>query len=164
MPLILPENDVESHKLPGQDSVNQLPVTKGKGKGKGKQVQVNKLSRSELFVVCLYLCMLSLINRAINEKISASSFYPGRGDNAHPLARLDPEDNMHHTPDVDDENSETEDDSDDENAVELALKAPNKFSESLAIEVSSRCFGTHPYLLLTAVTEALVDSTRWFPA
>ena len=97
---------------------------------------------------------------AINEKISASSFYPGCGDNAHPLAHLNAKDNMHHTPDVDDKNSETEDDLDDENALKLALKAPNKFLESLAIEVSSQCFRTHPYPLLTAVTEALVDSTR----
>ena len=72
MPLILPENDVETQKLPGKDSANQLPVTKGKGKG--KQVQVNKLSRSELFVVCLYLCMLSLINMPSTKKFQHRLF------------------------------------------------------------------------------------------
>jgi hypothetical protein len=72
---------------------------------------------------------------SLNEKNSASSFYPGRGDDSHVLARLDKAN--FHAPPVDDENSETDDDSmEDDNTVEFALKQPNKFSESLAIEVS----------------------------
>lgn len=71
------------------------------------------------------------------ENFSASSFYPGRGDNTHPLAHLDQGKSVFHTPDVDDDDSETEEDpTDDEPAVELSLKHPSKFSESLAIEVS----------------------------
>ena len=70
----------------------------------------------------------------LNEKNSASSFYPGRGDDSHLLARLD---NAFHTPEVDDDGFVTDNDSIvDDDAVELALQAPNKFSESLAIEVS----------------------------
>jgi hypothetical protein len=62
------------------------------------------------------------------------SFYPGRGDNSHVLARLN---NAFHTPEVDDEGFETDGDlTDDDETVELALQAPNKFTESLAIEVS----------------------------
>ncbi|KAF8269738.1 hypothetical protein EI94DRAFT_909378 [Lactarius quietus] len=64
-----------------------------------------------------------------------SSFYPGRGDHSHALARLDPALSTFHTPDVDDDGSLTEDDPvEDDHAVELALKFPNKFSESLAVE------------------------------
>jgi hypothetical protein len=72
---------------------------------------------------------------SLNEKNSVSSFYPGCGDDSHILARLDKAN--FHAPPVDDENSETDDNSmEDDNTVEFALKQPNKFSESLAIEVS----------------------------
>jgi hypothetical protein len=68
---------------------------------------------------------------------SASSFYPGRNDNTHVLARLNHENYTSHTPEVDDEGSETEEDLiDDDHTDELSLRHPNKFSESLAIEVS----------------------------
>ena len=67
-------------------------------------------------------------------KISATSFYPGRGDDNHLLAHLD---NAFHVPEVDDDGFGTDEDLIvDDNTVELALQAPNKFSESLAIEVS----------------------------
>jgi hypothetical protein len=55
----------------------------------------------------------------------------------HLLARLNHENYTSHTPEVDDEGSATEEDSiDDNHTVELSLRHPNKFSESLAIEVS----------------------------
>jgi hypothetical protein len=73
-----------------------------------------------------------------NEKISASSFYPGRGDTAHPLASLVPENQDFHNPNVDND-SETEDN--DEEIVELALKNPARFSEVMITEVS---FSKHP--------------------
>ncbi|KAN0141246.1 hypothetical protein V8E53_001002 [Lactarius tabidus] len=62
-----------------------------------------------------------------------SSFYPGRGDNTHPLARLDRGNFAFHAPPVDDDGTETEDSADDDTA-EVSLKHPSKFSESLAIE------------------------------
>jgi hypothetical protein len=72
-----------------------------------------------------------------NQKISASSFYPGCGDNTHPLAHLDHGNYTFHAPEVDDDGSVTDDDSiDDGHTAELALRHPNKFSESMAIEVS----------------------------
>ncbi|KAN0130984.1 hypothetical protein V8E53_011117 [Lactarius tabidus] len=64
-----------------------------------------------------------------------SSFYPGRGDNTHALAHLDHGNYTFHAPAVDDDGAVSDDDSADDNqAVELALKYPNKFSESVAIE------------------------------
>ena len=68
-----------------------------------------------------------------------SSFYPGRGDTTHVLAHpsLNQASYVFHTPQVDDDGSEIEEDPmDDEPATDLSLKAPNKFSESLVIEVS----------------------------
>ncbi|KAN0129043.1 hypothetical protein V8E53_013193 [Lactarius tabidus] len=61
------------------------------------------------------------------------SFYPGRGDNTHPLARLDRGNFAFHAPPVDDDGTETEDSADDDTA-EVSLKHPSKFLESLAIE------------------------------
>jgi hypothetical protein len=93
-------------------------------------------------VSCLLTnCICACYNRqrVNNEKISASSFYPGRGDNTHPLAHLDHASGNYtfHTPEVDDDGSETEDDSiDDGHTAELALRHPNKFSEAMVIEVS----------------------------
>jgi hypothetical protein len=77
------------------------------------------------------------------EIFPASSFYPGRGDTTHVLAHpsLNQASYVFHTPQVDDDGlddgSEIEEDPmDDEPATDLSLKAPNKFSESLVIEVS----------------------------
>jgi hypothetical protein len=57
-----------------------------------------------------------------NQKISVSSFYPGRGDNTHPLAHLDHGNYTFHTPEVDNDGSVTDDDSiDDGHTAELAL-------------------------------------------
>jgi len=88
-------------------------------------------------VSCLLTNFICACYPPVNKKISASSFYPGRGDNTHPLARID-HGNTFHTPQVDDDGSETDDDSiDDGHAAEFAFKQhPNKFSESMAIEVS----------------------------
>jgi hypothetical protein len=70
------------------------------------------------------------------KKISALSFYPGHGDNNHPLACLDHGNLPFHTPLVNDDSTKTEDlDSVDDTAA-LSLKHPSKFSESLAVEVS----------------------------
>jgi hypothetical protein len=67
----------------------------------------------------------------------ASSFYPGRGVNSCELSSLNHGNSGFHTPQVDDEGSETEEDpSDEEPSLELALKFPNKFSKSLGVEVS----------------------------
>jgi hypothetical protein len=71
-------------------------------------------------------------------KISALSFYPGCGDNSHELASLTHRSSGFHPPQVDDEGTETEEDpANDKPSLLLALKYPNKFSESLATEVSS---------------------------
>jgi hypothetical protein len=67
-------------------------------------------------------------------KFSASSFYPNRGQ-VHP--RLNQGNSVLHAPEVDDDGTETEDDPlEDDHTDELALRHPNKFSESLAVEVS----------------------------
>ncbi|KAN0140619.1 hypothetical protein V8E53_001828, partial [Lactarius tabidus] len=67
-----------------------------------------------------------------------SSFYPGHGDNTHALARLDHGNYTFHAPAVDNDGAVSDDDSADDNqAVELALKYPNKFSESRPSWVSS---------------------------
>ncbi|KAF8262772.1 hypothetical protein EI94DRAFT_1742680, partial [Lactarius quietus] len=64
-----------------------------------------------------------------------SSFYPGRGDNTHTLTHIDHGNLDFHTPEVDDDGFETDDDSaDDEQTVQLALKHPSKFSESVTVE------------------------------
>jgi hypothetical protein len=93
-------------------------------------------------------CLIT--NRACvcnNEKISASSFYPGRGDNTHVLAQLDHGNHAFHAPGMDDDGFETEEDFlDDEHTVELARKYPSKFSESMVIEVSLQSYNAQ-YLL-----------------
>ena len=68
------------------------------------------------------------------------SFYPGRGDNSHELASLAHDENTgSHLPEVDDEGAETDEDpADEEQTLELALRFPDKFSESLAIEVKKK--------------------------
>ena len=58
----------------------------------------------------------------------------------HALASLNQETSVFYTPKVDDDDSQSDDDPvEDELPAELALKQPNKFSESLVIEVSLRC-------------------------
>jgi hypothetical protein len=120
MPLMLPsESDVEDCEEPSNG--NDMAY---KNAGKGK-----RLERSELFAYQLFVYV-------ITEKFSASSFYPGRGDNTHNThlpARLDHRNYAFHTPEVDDDGSETEEDPMEDVAVKLP---PNKFSESVAIEVS----------------------------
>ena len=69
---------------------------------------------------------------------TASSYYPGRGDNNHSLAALS-QNSIFYAPSVDNDGSQTEDDPvDDELPVLDAQKHPNKFSESLAVEVNPR--------------------------
>ncbi|KAN0127722.1 hypothetical protein V8E53_011748, partial [Lactarius tabidus] len=109
MPLILPsEGDAESHRLPNRDS---------------------EMASQQQRVDCVV--------KPVRAKLECtSSFYPGRGDDSHVLACLDKAN--FHAPPVDDENSETDDNSmEDDNTVKFALKQPNKFSESLAIERAS---------------------------
>lgn len=66
----------------------------------------------------------------------ASSYYPGRGDNSHALASVH-QDSIFYAPNVDDDGCLSADDPvEDELPAELAQKHPNKFSESLVIEVS----------------------------
>ena len=58
-------------------------------------------------------------------------------DNTHPLARLDEQTHSYHAPEVDDEDTVTEDDSsNDGHTTKLALRHPTKFLESVAIKVS----------------------------
>ena len=83
-----------------------------------------------------YLCLLWPVSVSTQTwKISALSFYPGRGDNSHELASFAHDENTgSYLPEVDDEGTETDEDpADDEQALKLALKFPNKFSESLAM-------------------------------
>lgn len=75
---------------------------------------------------------------ALYTKFPALSFYPGRGDTTHALSCLNQGKSTVYAPEVDDDGSETEDDDpiEDEHTVELALRHPNRFSESLVVEVS----------------------------
>ena len=71
-------------------------------------------------------------------KFPVSSFYPGRGDTTHVLAHLNQGNSVAYAPEVDDDGSETEEEDpiEDKRTVELTLRHPNKFSESLVVEVS----------------------------
>ena len=131
MPLILPtDGTVGSYNLPNQGGDKGNQQQHGRGDSTGKHTRA-KLERSKLFG-CVYICC-HISTRHLT-KISATSFYPGRGDDNHLLARLD---NAFHVPEVDDDGFGTDEDSIvDDDTVELALQAPNKFSESLAVEVS----------------------------
>ena len=93
-------------------------------------------------VSCLFVFVFVVTHQRLNNNIIlVSSFYPGHGDNSHVLARLD--NHTLHTPKVDDDGFGTDEDSiDDNDVVELALKLPTKFSESLAIKESLQC-STH---------------------
>ncbi len=135
MPLMLPsESDMESHKsssiddgIASREHNNDCSVLKGK----------RRLEHSELFDYQSYLCMLSRVN---NEIFLALSFYPGHGDNSHVLTHPDCQNFAFHTPEVDDDGSDTEAYStEDKHAVELALRNSTKFSESMVIEVSRQC-------------------------
>lgn len=71
-----------------------------------------------------------------HEKFSALSYYPGRGDNNHPLASIHQE-SLFYAPEVDDDGPLSEEDPvEDELLAFDTQKHPNKFSESLVIEVS----------------------------
>jgi hypothetical protein len=73
-------------------------------------------------------------------KISASLYYPGRGDNNHVLSQLHTEKDGFIKPDVDDHAIKSDGDwHDDEQIVKLSLRNPSRFSEVMAIEVSSQC-------------------------
>ncbi|KAN0139137.1 hypothetical protein V8E53_003026 [Lactarius tabidus] len=110
MPLILPgETGVEAGNL-NMPSVENGVANQGYGddsqvKGKGKRPE------------------------------RTSSYYPGRGDDNHVLARVNQGNSVFYAPEVDDDGCQSEDDPvEDELPAELALKYPNKFSESLGIE------------------------------
>jgi hypothetical protein len=141
MPLFLPSgSEVESGEFTSNNGKVAVAIQQHKTERvmKGKRVE---LERSELFAYQRYLCMLSHINL---RKFSASSFYPGRGDYTHALAHLDHGNHTFHAPAVDDDGVETDEDSvDDDQAVELALKYPNKFSENVANEVSRQHSSSH---------------------
>lgn len=103
---------------------------------------------SDIMTNCLFIS---------NKKISAASYYPGRGDTTHPLASLDPENRVFHNPNVDDSETETDDD-DDEEIVELALKNPGRFAQVMAVEVSLRQpFG---HFLISSFTAAHLAGFR----
>ena len=70
-------------------------------------------------------------------KFSASSFYPNRGDFAHPLTALDPENQLPHDLEPNDNNIEHEDDWLEPKAlVDVARKTSTKTLEATATEVS----------------------------
>ncbi|KAH9067000.1 hypothetical protein EDB83DRAFT_2314982 [Lactarius deliciosus] len=76
-------------------------------------------------------------SEARRKKISApSSSYPGRVGTTHIPTHVPSYSNTKnfHNPDVDEDDSETEDDSEDEQIVKLALKNPAKFAEVMATE------------------------------
>ena len=104
----------------------------------------------------MYLYMLSQTNL---QKFSASSFYPGRGDNTHVLAHVDYAVPPFHGPPVDNDNVQTDESVEDDEAVELAHKYPNKFSESMANEVSQQ---QSLYLDLIAALEGIMGITVIF--
>ncbi|KAF8263137.1 hypothetical protein EI94DRAFT_1704233 [Lactarius quietus] len=99
------------------------------------------------------------------------SFYPGRGDNTHTLTHIDRGNLNFYTPEVDDDGFETDDDSaDDKQTVQLALKHPSKFSESVTVEytvIDSHSRGhlgqsQVPLCYVLAETWFSVTVTRWF--
>lgn len=97
-------------------------------KGKGKQPQRSKYDHD-------YKAILFM-----KQTIAVSSYYPGRGDDTHPLAQLDSQLNHNnHDTDVDDYVNETEEDW--MGNDHIAKGPPSKFSESVAAEVHiSYCF------------------------
>jgi hypothetical protein len=139
MPLLLPGgSEVESGEFASNNGDFTIQQCKAGSVVTGKRVE---LEHSELFAYQTCLCMLSPFNL---RKFSALSFYPGHGDNTHVLTRLDHRNPAFHAPAVDDEDIETDKDSEDDvQAVKLALKYPNKFSESVANEVSSQRSSHH---------------------
>ncbi|KAF8268434.1 hypothetical protein EI94DRAFT_1800471 [Lactarius quietus] len=111
MSLVIPSEDCESYPFSREDvePKNQQHRDDGVGKGKGKQVQA-KLE-----------CTLS--------------FYPGYGDNNHPLAQLQSGSCDFHAPKVDDNGYVTDTDfSDDDSTIDVAVRLLTKFLESLEIE------------------------------
>ncbi|KAN0137996.1 hypothetical protein V8E53_004215 [Lactarius tabidus] len=107
MTLVLPsESEAEACMIPNENAMESHgPSDSSNMKGKGKQLE------------------------------RTSSFYPGRGVNSRELSSLNHGNSGFHAPQVNDEGSETEEDpSDEELSLELALKFPNKFSESLGVE------------------------------
>ena len=132
MPLLLPSgNEVESGEFTSSNGAVPIQQRKASSVVKGRRVE---LERSELIAYQIYLCMLSPIN--LRRKFSASSFYPGRGDSTHALAHIDYAIPPFNAPAVDDDNVDTDDEAEDNEAVELASKYPNKFSKNVAKEVS----------------------------
>lgn len=71
--------------------------------------------------------------------MTASSYYPGRGDDTHVLSYIKAVNDHFPDPDVDDCAESEEDSDDDQQIVELALQNSSVFSEAVATEVSLRC-------------------------
>ena len=71
-----------------------------------------------------------VVTHELTTEISASSFYPGHGDNTHALTHIDYMIPPFNTPAVDDDKAE------DDKAAEPAANYPNKFSKNVAKEVS----------------------------
>ncbi|KAH8979695.1 hypothetical protein EDB83DRAFT_2327068 [Lactarius deliciosus] len=74
--------------------------------------------------------------KQVQRQGAPSSSYPGRVGTTHIPTHVPSYSNTKnfHNPDVDEDDSETEDDSEDEQIVELALKNPAKFAEVMATE------------------------------
>lgn len=156
MALVLPESVVETRMTSSNESekVNHGSSSSSNAKGKGKRLERSKLSLCGRPNICI-CCGPSTYVSTHTRNFLVSSFYPGRGDNCRELASLAHGSSGFHPPEVDDEGSETEEDpSDDEPPVEVAFKFPNKFSESLVVEVYP--FELNAYRLITTVTEAIL--------
>jgi hypothetical protein len=97
-------------------------------KGKRLQLQCSELITNRVCVCC----------HLPTKKFQVSSYYPGRGDHSHVLARLDHANrDMFHSPAVDDDCTETEEDQTDdkdEDTVKNTHKHPTKFLESMLLE------------------------------
>jgi hypothetical protein len=136
MPLILlSESDIEDqYKLTIKQAIKSEASEQRKDDNvvKGKRLQ---LQRSELITNRVCVCC-----HLPTKKSQVSSYYPGHGDHSHVLARLDHANrDMFHSPAVDDDCTETEEDQtddEDEDTVKNTHKHPTKFSESMLLEVS----------------------------
>ncbi|KAH9015135.1 hypothetical protein EDB83DRAFT_2321365 [Lactarius deliciosus] len=106
-----------------------------KGPAHGRPMQLDLAHESEIMDQQRYDDG-AMKGKQVQRQGAPSSSYPGRVGTTHiPTHVLSYSNTKNfHNPDVDEDNSETEDDSEDEQIVELALKNPAKFAEVMATE------------------------------
>jgi hypothetical protein len=139
MPLIIPGDSDDKNQMlscKASESANQQCRDNTVSKGKGKQVKA-KLECSELFDHVCVCCDFSMCHNSTTKKIQPCLFTQAVVTILTSLHNLENRNHDFHGPKVDDDSYVTDTYSvDDDDSVKLSLKAPSKFLESLAIEVS----------------------------